>query len=216
MISFLRACYEQKLETLRVSQQRPAQTPISFEPPHTETELVKAIWNKEKMRVSQLLHIGEDPNKGNLLPKLVMCRIPVYLHLNLNEHVPESTMPMGLKQDITEYAEILVKGGAKVDAEAVAEFKAYQTELERRLKQVWERVKHKANRTDAFDDQAYSVFAQMANQYANTQNPYIQIMNAEAKLEFGMMSPSKERTVCRFAAQLLLHLQQVAEDKNKK
>src|SRR6266851_2233739 len=46
-----------------------------------DSTLVQAVAEKNKERVTQLLHFGEDPNRCNLLPRLVMCRIPKDTHV---------------------------------------------------------------------------------------------------------------------------------------
>jgi hypothetical protein len=150
-----------------------------------DSTLVQAVVEKNKERVTQLLNLGEDPNRCNLLPRLVMCRIPQDTHVKIADAIDDDD-----QQRIKEFARILVKNGAVLKDSEVQEFLRFQQDLEKQCQSI---------------SDVDQVFKNMARRWETTQNPFIKIINEEVTSRCCI--PDNERAVCRFAAQLLPALQ---------
>ncbi|HSX04770.1 MAG TPA: hypothetical protein VLG76_08605 [Rhabdochlamydiaceae bacterium] len=184
------------------------------EPDFREPNLVKAVWARNEVWTRQLLHVCENPNNNNLLPRLIMCRIPRGLHVDFEGELSDEQA-----DGIEKFATILVQNRARLDPIHVEEFVAFQSELEKKITEAFDTIRN-GSRAELFasvkdisntDIDLHNLigFKAMKQQFAGSTNPFIKIIIDEINPR--NLISSNEREVCRFAAKLLPELVKISK-----
>ncbi|HSX04769.1 MAG TPA: hypothetical protein VLG76_08600 [Rhabdochlamydiaceae bacterium] len=192
---------------------------VPREPDYPTSDLVTAVWQKNEWWTKGLLALGADPNKNNLLPRVIMCRVPFVMDVDDEDQLDEKQA-----EEIEKFATILVQNRARLDPIHVEEFVAFQSELEKKItralisisdmdagdRSVLFNIVQDISQTDT-DLHNLLGFKAMRKTLARSTNPFLQIINNTIKS--GDIITSNEREICRFAADLLPKLVEISEEK---